>query len=124
MRTRCHPLPIWWAFAVLALAGGCALEHPSVSMDSISRRPFFGFQLAPKAKPAGYHRQISQKSGEADLPKIQPAVREVESDHKWPQWLTLPSPRPVLPLPRTDLPDETRTPERVAKTGDSTPIEF
>jgi hypothetical protein len=118
-------------FARIVLCGtlglsGCALERSSVSMDSNSRFPFFGFQLAPKKKeePA-YQRSISQhRSRPSDVPKIQPAVREPERESAWPQWLSLPTARPVLPLPRTDRVVEEPRAEQTASSATSVPLEF
>jgi len=103
-----------------ALLSGCALEHPSMSLDSVSKRPFFGVQVAPKKKEPAYDRTISQdRSRAADAVRIQPAIRETERESHWPNWLTLPTSRPVLSLPRTD---QDETPLRTA--SNDVPIEF
>src|SRR5581483_11563542 len=97
---------------ILLLGSGCALEHPSVSVDSISKRPFFGVQVAPKKKEGPVYdraivqdRPVETRTADAGASKsvsVQTALLETESDRRWGSWLPLPSSKPTIPLPRTD----------------------
>jgi hypothetical protein len=121
-----------WSIALLCgvvAAEGCALERSSMSMDSVSRSPFFGFVFAPKAKPPVLDRTISRDVRSRDVRrsespvKVQTAVRDVEPERTWPNWLSLPGARPVVPLPRTDQ-AEPRGVAHATPANDETVIEF
>lgn len=97
---------------VLALSvTGCAVAGKSFSMDSMSRTPFFGLSLQPKApdKSESIHRSISRD--------IEPSIPTENADRKsrtpsgWMGWWpgTTPDkseptlPIQTIPLPRTDM---------------------
>jgi hypothetical protein len=91
-----------------------------MSMDSVSRSPWFGLQLKPRKQQPVYQKSISQSDRRReDTAKVQPALAAAPRDSQWPQWLTLPSSRPALPLPRTD----TASDEKQLEPTDA-PIEF
>ena len=114
------------AIGASILTGGCAVNRTSMSMDSVSRRPFFGIELAPKKRSTPvYEKSIAQHRRQAaDAPKVQPAIRETKTDGPWPEWLALPSSRPTLPLPRTDLAVGTAGTTHTASSETTQPIEF
>jgi hypothetical protein len=113
------------ALLAVAVSGGCALERSSLSIDSNSRIPFFGFQFAPRPKPPVYDRSVSRpKPGAEPSAKVKPALLETPKEGAWPGWLGLPTPRPTQPLPRTDvLAGEPAAPKSAADTVTNT-VEF
>lgn len=104
---------------VVALGSGCALERSSLSIDSDSRVPFFGFQFAPRRRPPAYERSISRTKPSAEPPaKVTTTLLETPPESPWPAWLTR-SARPTQPLPRTDVTEEGKP----SKEGDTPPAE-
>uniref|UniRef100_A0A7C2JYN1 DUF3035 domain-containing protein n=1 Tax=Schlesneria paludicola TaxID=360056 RepID=A0A7C2JYN1_9PLAN len=87
----------------LGLCAGCAVERSSLSIDSNSRVPFLGLQLAPsKKKEPVYQRSISREpAAKSAAATVQLAVEEPRGDTHWTDWLT-PAPRFSQPLPRTE----------------------
>jgi hypothetical protein len=86
-------------------AGGCAVEHSSLSIDSNSRSPFLGLQLAPpKSKEPAYHRPIARERGKkgTDEAKVALAVDPPRTETKWSDWLNPLPQRVSQPLPRTE----------------------
>jgi hypothetical protein len=118
-----------WLLGVIALAtmGGCAVERSSLSIDSNSRVPFLGLQLAPpKSKEPAYQRQISRerkKSG-ADQPKVALAVESTKTETKWPDWLNPLPQRVSQPLPRTEPEPATPTINDDGTSATDSGIEF
>lgn len=97
---------------VLALfVTGCAVAGKSFSMDSMSRTPFFGLSLQPKApdKSESIHRSISRETGPA-VP-TETAELKTRSPLGWKDWWpgaaqskSEPAlPMQAIPLPRTDI---------------------
>jgi hypothetical protein len=91
--------------AVCLLAGGCSITRKSASIDSISRTPFFGLELAPKRNtPAPETHRIRQ---EASVPvDVKPAklmANGIPKEASWWQRLTGVEMRSSIALPRTDL---------------------
>ena len=100
--------------ACLATAG-CAVTRKSVSMDSGSRMPWLGMELAPKRRtPAPETTRIRRDSTApvravpAKLVKEPPAQKPVESksEETWWQKITGTEKKAPIQLPRTDLADQ------------------
>lgn len=104
---------------VVAVGSGCALERSSLSIDSDSRVPFFGFQFAPRRRPPAYERSISRtKPSTEPAAKVTTTLLETPPESSWPAWLTRSS-RPTQPLPRTDVTEEGKS----SKGGEKPPTE-
>lgn len=100
--------------ACLATAG-CAVTRKSVSIDSGSRMPWLGMELAPKRRtPAPETTRIRRdstapvKAVPAKLAKEPPAQKPADSksDETWWQKITGTEKKPPIQLPRTDLEDQ------------------
>ena len=121
------PVPqIRFCLVLLALGWctGCAVERSSLSIDSNSRVPFLGMQLAPaKKKEPVYQKSISRGlSTKSDAAVVQLAVEEPRSDTHWADWLS-PAPRVSQPLPRTDQQPHAPAPANASKPSEDA-IEF
>jgi hypothetical protein len=100
-RLRCS----LWLLAA-SLACGCAVERSSLSIDSNSRVPFMGLQLAPpKKKEPVYQRSISRdRAAQSEAAVVRLAQHEPRTESRWTDWLTPSPPRVSQPLPRTETP--------------------
>jgi hypothetical protein len=99
------------------LAGGCSITRKSASIDSISRTPFLGLELAPKRNsPAPEtHRIRMDQRDRVDVEPAKLVVNGAAKESSWWQKLTGTEKRSAIPLPRTDqatsTSSSTETPE-------------
>ncbi len=77
MKTACGPRVILLlSVAVLAASGnGCAVGFKGFSMDSISKMPYFGFELKERKKTSNAPVYNSISQNELETARIEPAVR-------------------------------------------------
>ena len=100
---------------VILLAGspGCQVAKSSFQMDSDSRLPFFGLQMAPKKKePKPNVSPLSQS--EAPVAKTTPASFDGEAatprGSRWSKWFGRFGKPKRIPLPITDSPADDDSP--------------
>jgi len=91
--------------AVCLLAGGCSITRKSASIDSISRTPFFGLELAPRRNtPAPETQRIRQEaSAPVDVKPAKLMANGTPKEASWWQRLTGAEKRSSIALPRTDV---------------------
>ena len=99
-------VPVVFGLAICLLSAGCAITRKSASIDSTSKMPWLGLELAPKrSEPAPETRRI--KRDHQQPVEIEPAKLVVngpqKKDTSWWQRLSGSEPRPVISLPRTDV---------------------
>lgn len=108
---------------------GCSITGKNASIDSTSRMPFFGMELAPKRRaPAPETQRI--RRDRSQTPEPEPAKLVVngaqsDKDSTWWKKLTQAEQRPSIPLRRTDVVEPVPAAKPVVKipTGD-VPVEF
>lgn len=98
--------------AVLLMAPGCAIEHPGLSASSMSKMPWFNFQVVPSKKDSpNYQRSIARETStpvELRHASSPPASNGIQ----WPEFRLPGLKREALILPRTD--DVIRIPTKSA----------
>lgn len=110
---------------LICLASGCSITRKSASVDSISRMPFFGMELAPKRRePAPEtHRIRRDHAVPVDLEPAKLATKGKASSNEKAWWQRLPGveKRTAISLPRTDV---VATPSEGAKVSvEESPVE-
>ncbi len=104
---RANIITVAWLVSNLALTSGCSITRKSASVDSVSRLPFFGMELAPKQRePAPETRRIRL---EGSIPlEPEPAILVPSAPMKDAAWWPRkkgPDKRTAIAIPRTDLLD-------------------
>ena len=114
---------------VVSVTSGCAVTGKSASIDSTSRMPFLGMELAPRKKDAAPETQRIRRDGSIPL-EPEPArlvVNGPARDMAWRQKKRSPEVKAPLRLPRTDLAETASPaphPEAVPLTPEPDVIEF
>ena len=98
-------IPAVAGLACCLLMGGCSITRKSASIDSISRTPFLGLELAPKrTAPAPETQRIKRdRSVPVDIEPAKLVSNGAQKDTSWWQRLAGSEKRPVISLPRTDV---------------------
>lgn len=106
---------------------GCSVTGKSASVDSISRRPFVGIELAPKKRESAPETQRISRDGSIPL---EPATANLiaNAPAKNPSWWQrmkgTDTPKAAITLPRTDLADAPPEPQQIDASSPMEQIEF